>query len=80
MMLKDIFEQATEHRQSFMNVSEPQDTWKDRLWHYCCVWDCSPKFTKLQVGVCVCVCVCVRARARVYVEAVSDTHLRAHET
>ena len=66
MVLKDIFEQATEHRHSFMSVmSEPQETWKTKLWRYCCVWDCSPKFTKLQVRlrVCacarVCVCVCV---------------------
>lgn len=29
-------------------ASEPQLTTKDKLWRYCCLWDCSPTFTKIQ--------------------------------
>ncbi|XP_076442684.1 sodium channel protein para-like [Babylonia areolata] len=49
MVVKDLVDQMTEHRQSFLSVvSEPQATMKDKFYKYCCVWDCWPWFTWLQ--------------------------------
>ncbi|KAL8566099.1 hypothetical protein ACOMHN_051825 [Nucella lapillus] len=49
MVLKDILDQATDHRQSFLSVvSQPQMTTKDKFYKYCCIWDCWPRFMTLQ--------------------------------
>ncbi|XP_076464769.1 sodium channel protein para-like [Babylonia areolata] len=49
LVLKNILDQATEHRHSFTSMrSEPQETLKTKLWHICCMWDCCDWFIRVQ--------------------------------
>ncbi|NP_001191637.1 sodium channel alpha-subunit SCAP1 [Aplysia californica] len=49
MVLKDILDQASGHRRSFVSMTSiHQRTMKDIMWKYFCTWDCHPNFQKLQ--------------------------------
>ncbi|XP_059156306.1 sodium channel protein type 4 subunit alpha B-like [Physella acuta] len=49
MVLKDILDQASGHRRSFVSMASiQQKSMKDMLWKYICTWDCNPNFQKLQ--------------------------------
>nr|AKH03687.1 voltage-gated sodium channel alpha subunit LNav14a21+ [Lymnaea stagnalis] len=49
MVLKDILDQASGHRRSFVSMASiQQKTMKDIMWKYFCTWDCNPNFQKLQ--------------------------------
>ncbi|KAL8602648.1 hypothetical protein ACOMHN_029970 [Nucella lapillus] len=49
LVLKNILDQATEPRHSFASMrSQPRETYKTRLWHFFCAWDCCEWFIKVQ--------------------------------
>ncbi|XP_055878721.1 sodium channel protein type 4 subunit alpha B-like isoform X2 [Biomphalaria glabrata] len=49
MVLKDILDQASGHRKSYVSMASiHKRNMKDLMWKYFCTWDCSPNFQKIQ--------------------------------